>query len=155
MPSHSDLAHCLHSHISILQQFLQITQNEHELLLQSFEPEALAAITQEKNTLLTAIIKLDHERHQLLQAYDLSPDAQGLQELAIQKPELADTIQNLISLSATARQQNENNGALIHIFLNNNQQALDTLAAITGKNNFYTSHGRPSSNSLGNSSFKA
>ncbi|MCX5590545.1 flagella synthesis protein FlgN [Alcaligenes endophyticus] len=155
MPPHSDLAHCLERHIATLHEFLHVAQTEHELLLRSFEPEALASITQQKNLLLADIIKLDHERHQYLQSFELGPDAEGLQALALQVPELADAVQTLISLSATARQQNENNGALIHIFLNNNQQALDTLAAITGKNSFYTAHGRPTSAALGNTSFKA
>lgn len=151
----STLENCLQTHITVLHDFLDLTEQEHEVLLQTFEPDTLAQLTQRKNQLLLEFLRLDHLRQQHLDALGVDHNIQGLSALAQAQPELAELVHQLIELSTAARQQNENNGVLIQTYLNSNQQALDTLSALAGKNNFYTAHGKPSPQASSSRSLKA
>lgn len=150
-----DMKECLEKHVCLLRDFLQVATDEYALLLDNFEPQQLAQSTHRKNDFLTAMQQLEQQRNYLLGQMRLSPDATGLKEFTRRHPEHAVAVDQIIQLSAKADQQNSNNGVLIEAFLTSNQQALDTLSALAGKNSFYDAHGRTRLSANASTSLKA
>ncbi len=140
------LQNCLADHLQTLQTLETLLINENALLLRAFEPQELAQITLRKYQILEQIEQLEQQRVALLQDRQLDTQAQGLR-LAAEQDQLQDELEQMFELSDRVRSLSENNGILVDAFLADNQQALDALAAFSGRTNFYDASGKSQSSS--------
>ena len=93
-------------------------------------PEKLATITQEKNDLISQITRFEKNRNTLLTQLGFTPNADGMAEYL--STLAADSHSknywdNLLIVSAGARENNRTNGILINRQLSRNQSALGIL----------------------------
>lgn len=140
------LQNCLADHLQTLQTLETLLIDENALLLRAFEPQELAQITLRKYQILEQIEQLEQQRVALLQDRQLDTQAQGLR-LAAEQDQLQDKLEQMFELSDRVRSLSENNGILVDAFLADNQQALDALAAFSGRTNFYDASGKSQSSS--------
>lgn len=140
------LQNCLADHLQTLQTLETLLIDENALLLRAFEPQELAQITLRKYQILEQIEQLEQQRVALLQDRQLDTQAQGLR-LAAEQDQLQDELEQMFELSDRVRSLSENNGILVDAFLADNQQALDALAAFSGRTNFYDASGKSQSSS--------
>ncbi|HRL20457.1 flagellar export chaperone FlgN [Alcaligenes sp. SDU_A2] len=144
---------CLADHLQTLPQLEAILLEEKELLLGQFEPQELAQLTLRKYQVLEKIEQLDQQRIALLQDRELDTQLPGLRQAAAQD-QISDILDQVLELGEHLRALNENNGILVNTFLADNQQALDALAAFSGRSNVYDASGKSQSSSS-TLSFKA
>lgn len=140
------LQNCLADHLQTLQTLETLLIDENALLLRAFEPQELAQITLRKYQILEQIEQLEQQRVALLQSRQLDTQAQGLR-LAAEQDQLQEELEQMFELSDRVRSLSENNGILVDAFLADNQQALDALAAFSGRTNFYDASGKSHSSS--------
>ena len=140
------LQNCLADHLQTLQTLETLLIDENALLLRAFEPQELAQITLRKYQILEQIEQLEQQRVALLQGRQLDTQAQGLR-LAAEQDQLQEELEQMFELSDRVRSLSENNGILVDAFLADNQQALDALAAFSGRTNFYDASGKSHSSS--------
>jgi len=140
------LQNCLADHLQTLQTLETLLIDENALLLRAFEPQELAQITLRKYQILEQIEQLEQQRVALLQDRQLDTQAQGLR-LAAKQDQLQEELEQMFELSDRVRSLSENNGILVDAFLADNQQALDALAAFSGRTHFYDASGKSQSSS--------
>ena len=115
--------------ILVMQSLNQILDEE-QMVLVNNEAEKLETITPNKNQLLAKVMELEKHRASALLQLGLSNDASGMRQLFVTKqsdPQLESSWQLLLSLSATAQEQNRTNGLLINRQINKNQATLNVL----------------------------
>jgi flagella synthesis protein FlgN len=115
--------------ILVMQSLSQVLEEE-QLVLVNNEAEKLEAITTNKNQLLAKVMELEKNRASALLQLGLSNDANGMHQLFANdqsNPQLESSWQLLLSLSASAQEQNRTNGLLINRQINRNQATLNVL----------------------------
>ena len=142
---------CLEKEARLMGTFLQILQDEAQVLEDGATETQLAETTARKNTTSDELITVASERNALLTELGFEPDGPGLSDAAAQHPELASARQALLDITAKARELNEANGRIIEVFLDHNQRTLDTLRRLAGVGDIYDASGRKRPGSKGSS----
>jgi flagellar biosynthesis/type III secretory pathway chaperone len=117
-----------------LQRFLAVISTERQALV-SGEINQLPAIAEEKSALATRLATLESQRENILCEAGFATGREGIDAwlAANATPSASDPSaipalwQQIISLAAETRRENETNGKLISVLMQQNQQALGTL----------------------------
>lgn len=129
IPGPASIAGLLAEELQALQTFVALLRREQALLTEG-TVDTLPALAAEKSDLATTLGRILQAREQALKAAGLAGSRAGMEAWldssgASQRP----AWQELLSLTAAARELNETNGRLINLRLQDNQQALAVLMA--------------------------
>lgn len=119
--------------LKALQAFSDILQRE-QLALTEGKTAALAALVEEKSAKAAELTRLLVAREQALAAAGFQKGREGMEAWLGRLPPTDpshDRWRTLLKLTLEVRNQNELNGKLINLHLQNNQQALTALLAAT------------------------
>lgn len=132
----------LQREITLINEFIDILQDEANILADGADSEALIQITDQKNQFADQLVDATEQRNGMLVAMGYGRDMDGLERAASTHPEVADAVQQLLDRTAQARTLNIGNGQIIDRFLNHHKQALDVLRHLTGRSQLYDARGR-------------
>ena len=127
---------------ALVEQFISVLQIESETLIQAKEVNELEAVTREKSRYAGLLAQMDQDRQAQLGKLGFEPNKAGLDAAALAYPSLRQASQSLLDLARQASDLNTSNGAIIDIYLQHNQQAIDTLRRLVGVDHLYDASGR-------------
>lgn len=142
---------CLEKEARLMKSFLQVLQEEAQVLEEGASEDQLAETTSRKNTLADEIVEAAAQRNGFLTKLGFETDGPGLNAACAQHPELVPARQALLDITAQARELNEANGRIIDVFLEHNQRTLETLRRLAGVGDIYDASGRTRPGSKGSS----
>lgn len=123
----TDLLHSLHQELELMQHFFYALEKENTLLLSNYANHDLYDLTELKNSYTDQLLHAAQKRDAKLLELELAKGREGLLAAQHHYPELATVIDSLFELSTKAQELNEQNGVLIHAYLDYTQQALNAL----------------------------
>ena len=133
-----------------MEHFLFSLEKEHVLLLDSYSNDDLFDLTEIKNQYAEQLIQTAQQRDEALAKLQLPAVKAGLLKAQEKYEELHALIQSLLNTAETARVRNDENGLLIHAYLEYSVEALNALAQVNPeqKTQVYNEKGltRPASN---------
>ncbi|MCQ9615980.1 flagellar protein FlgN [Paenalcaligenes niemegkensis] len=127
----SSLQQALQAEIELLLVFNTALTQETELLLSNHDNDALNENAALKTQFSEALAAANQRRVLALNELNLPDSKQGLEEAVNLDSQLGPLVEELFRLAQQAKVQNENNGTLIHTFLQHNEQALEALGQLT------------------------
>lgn len=127
--------------------FNELLQAE-KMALASDEIDRLADLAQLKSEKVVQLSHLAEQRNLFLAAHSCLPDQPGMEEWCRRtRGQLGQRIhtlwENMLTEARKAHHQNQENGALIELKLEHNQQALTVLRAAANQQGVYGPDGRP------------
>lgn len=143
-----ELAHLIEQEVKLMTSLLTVLKNEEQILVDNL-PEKLEAVITEKNALLVEIISLEKQRNQLLTQSGFALDAAGIKAFLEATPSespLHQSWNNLIALSADAKENNRTNGLLINRQMARNQNTLNILQQSDATSAVYGADGQSRTN---------
>ncbi|CAM5190691.1 Flagella synthesis protein FlgN OS=Castellaniella defragrans OX=75697 GN=HNR28_000428 PE=3 SV=1 [Castellaniella defragrans] len=140
--SHIDtLLRCMDAQSALLDDFIQTLQAEGQLLLETPSDEALGTLTSRKNDYARRLSELDQARSQQLAELGYTDTRDSIEAACAAHPDLRAAFDALWQRAGQARTLNEQNGQVLHTFIEHNQRALTTLRTLMGEN-LYDARGR-------------
>lgn len=112
-----------------MEHFLFSLEKEHALLLESYSNDDLFDLTELKNQYADQLSQTALQRDKALTDLQLPTGRDGLLHAQTKYQELHDIIQSLLDTAEKARICNEENGLLIHTYLEYSVEALEALAS--------------------------
>lgn len=143
-----ELAKLIEQEVQLMSTLLDVLKNE-ELVLVENTPEKLETVITEKNALLVEIISLEKQRNQLLTQAGFALDTAGIKAFLDSTPpetRLQEKWENLIALSADAKENNRTNGLLINRQMARNQSTLNILQQNDSSSSVYGADGQSRTN---------
>lgn len=135
------LLRCVQAQSDLLDEFIQALEAESVALLDDPSNLALAELTQRKNDYAQRLAQLDQDRVCILTELEQSDDAAGIVAICAVYPELRTTFDALFERAERAGRLNQDNGQILHTFMEHNQRALDTLHSLVNQD-LYDARGR-------------
>lgn len=126
--SSTALLQSIQTELELMQSFFFSLQKENEALLSGYSNDDLFDLTELKNQYADQLSAVAAQRDQLLTQLQLPIGKEGLSTAQSQFETLSDPIQALLAIAEQARQLNEENGVLIHAYLDYSTQALEALS---------------------------
>jgi len=133
---------CLNAEIDEMSVFINLLEQEAELLTNSVSLGTLPALSQAKQTSAAKLAELACARAQHLQASSNVESRTRTQALAADDDALWQAWHMLQDFTEQAHSLNLRNGALINIHLQHTEQLLHALRAATGAGELYTANGK-------------
>lgn len=141
--SSTDLAQLIQTELDLMQHFLFSLEKEHEMLLSQYSNDDLYDLTEIKNQYADQLIATAALRDSALQNLDLAIGRDGLIAAQSLYPDLHDLLEQLFQIAEQSRRLNEENGLLIHTYLDYSTEALQALAkAQPTTNEVYDAYGK-------------
>ncbi|MBV2181177.1 MAG: flagellar protein FlgN [Castellaniella sp.] len=140
--SHIDaLLQCVDEQSELLNDFIQTLEAEGAMLLETPSNEALGTLTTRKNDYARRLGELDQARAAALSGLGHADDRAGIDAACEAHPNLRPVFDALFARAEQASTLNQANGQILKSFMDHNQQALDTLRTLMGKD-LYDARGR-------------
>lgn len=140
--SHIDaLLRCVDEQSELLDEFIQALEAEGAMLLETPSNEALGTLTARKNEYARRLGELDQARAAAMAALEQNDDHAGIAAVCAVHPDLRPAFDTLFERAEQASTLNRANGQILQSFVEHNQQALDTLRTLMGKD-LYDARGR-------------
>lgn len=136
------LLHYLTQETELVIQFIDLLEQEADILAAGASHDALASITKQKSQYAEQLACMAAQRNMTLKTLGYGSDKAGLDAAYRKHSELAGPIRQLLDQTARAQSLNTSNGRIINRFLNHNQKALDLLQHLTGQSTLYDASGR-------------
>ncbi len=136
-----NLIECLKAQNNLIEEFITTLQDEATALAENASNEAIIGITTKKNDYVQRIAKLEELRVKNLEALGFTDTTDSINSAFYQYPDLQPAFDKLWELAAQAQQINQENGAILANYIENNERALDTLKALMGMD-LYDSSGK-------------
>ncbi|NLJ61709.1 MAG: flagellar protein FlgN [Alcaligenaceae bacterium] len=133
--SSTTLHQLIQTEFDLMQQFFFSLEKENELLLSSYSNDDLYDLTELKNHYADQLAHAATERDAALSSLGLSTGRDGLIAAQALSEPLHGLVQSLFDLAEKARLLNEENGLLIHTYLEYSVQALEALGQANPANN--------------------
>jgi len=140
--SFQPLQSLLEKELDLVTQFIIVLESEAKALTEANHNDALDASTEKKNNFAERLAQMAQDRCQLLEDLGFSADRAGLDAAAAGSAALHAVCQSLFEKAAYASDLNAANGAIITVYLEQNQRAMQTLRNLTGLTNLYDATGR-------------
>lgn len=138
----NDLRHYLQQETELVLQFVELLEQESDVLADGAPHDALTPITSQKNEYAVKLEEQAQLRNTCLGTLGYGIDKDGLEAAVSDFPDLLEPVGQLLDATAQASMLNTGNGRIISRVLNHNQQALDVLQHLTGRSDLYDASGR-------------
>ncbi len=150
-PAPTQLPQQLAAELALLREFALLLETEQQALVRG-ELDRLLPLAEEKSRQASLLAQAAEQRNQSLAALGLEQDRAGMETWLAANPKAVSVSKNwqdLLSLAAAARSQNELSGKLIQTRLQQNQRALTALSAANSQTQLYGPDGQVKSASGG------
>jgi len=135
------LLRCVDAQSALLDDFIQTLLAEGQLLLETPSDEALGTLTSRKNDFARRLGELDQTRSRQLAALGYADTRDSIEAACATHPGLREAFDSLWRRAEHARTLNEQNGQILHTFIEHNRRALTTLRTLMGED-LYDARGR-------------
>lgn len=135
------LLNCVNEQSALLSDFIDLLETEGELLLESPSNEALSALTIRKNDYARQLADLDKTRAAALAGMALPDSREGIEAVCTDYPDIRPAFHQLFDRAEQAQALNLANGQTLQAFMDQNQQAMNTLGGLMGQD-LYDARGR-------------
>ncbi|MGB3425244.1 MAG: flagellar protein FlgN [Castellaniella sp.] len=137
-----DLLQCVQAQSALLDEFIQALEAESAALLDDTPTNlTLAEQTQRKNDYAERLGQLDQDRVRILGEMEQPDTAAGINAACAIQPELRPAFDALFERADRASRLNQDNGQILHTYMEHNQRALDTLHSLVNQD-LYDARGR-------------
>jgi len=133
---------CLNAEIDEMSVFINLLEQEAELLTNSVSLDTLPAVSQAKQASADKLVELARTRAEYLQASNLADSRTRTHALAADDDALWQAWHILQDLTEQAHSQNLRNGTLIKLHLHHTGQSLHALRAATDAGELYAANGK-------------
>jgi len=142
MSARPPLADTLRAEIDAFTALGKVLEAEHAALIDA-DADGLLSLSQDKARAVERLAELAQARGLALRGLSLDPRTEGFRAgLAAQSDDLLELWDTLISVAATARERNLDNGSLLSTRMTHNRAALDTLNAVARRHTVYGPDGQ-------------